>query len=165
MVAQKPLVGLPQAPGWWQRVRRTVCQARDEQLCLGCENALGAVKKLTGRADENGSGGSETVMILDSPEKQSKSDAGGTSGCYGAKNPESGNCDVRALESLVGRARTGTSLEKVRVECSSWILNVLQGRALLRARAECFATFALGAAVDGVDFGGGADSAEPPVMS
>ena len=53
----------------------------------------------------------------------------------------------------------------VRVEYSSWILNVLQGRASLRARAECFATFALGAAAYGVDFGGGADSAEPPAMS
>ena len=132
---------------------------------MGCESALGAEKKLTGRADENGGGGFETVMILGLSGKQSRSDAGGTSGCYEAKNPGSGNCGVRALVSLAGTAQRVTTPEKVLVGRSSSILNVLQGRALLRARAECFATFALGAAVDGVDFGGGADSAEPPVMS
>jgi len=164
-VAQKPLVGLLQAPGWWQPIQQTVCQARDGQLCWVCENALGAEKKLTGRADENGGGGSETVMTLDLSEMQSRSDAGGMSGCFGARNPGSGNCDVRALVSLAGRAQIVTTPEKVLVGRFSSILNVLQGRALLRARAECFATFALGAAADGVDSGGGVGSAEPPAMS
>ena len=159
------LVGLPQAPGWWQRVQRTVCQVRDEQLCLVYESALGAEKKLTARADENGGGGSEIVMTLDLSEMQSRSDAGGMSDCYEAKNPASGNCDVRALVSLAGRAQIVTTPEKVLVGRFSSILNVLQGRALLRARAECFATFALGAAADGVDSGGGVGSAEPPAMS
>jgi len=159
------LAGLPQAPGWSQPIQRTVCQARDGQLCWVCENALGAAKKLTARADENGGGGSEIVMTLDLSEMQSRSDAGETSGCYGAKNPGSGNCGVRAWVSLAGRAQRVTTPEMVLVGRSSWILNVLQGRALLRARAECFATFALGAAADGVDFGGGVGSTEPLVMS
>ena len=159
------LVGLPQALDWLQRVQRTVGQERDEQLCLGCESALGAEKKLTARADENGGGGFETVMIPGLSEMQSRSDAGGMSDCYGAKNPGSGNCDVRAWVSLAGRAQRVTTPEKVLVGRSSSISNVLQGRALLRARAECFATFALGAAADGVDSGGGVGSAEPPAMS
>ena len=132
---------------------------------MGCESALGAEKKLTGRADENGGGDSEIAMTLDLFEKQSRSDAGGKSGCYGAKNPGSGNCGVRAWVSLAGTAQRGTTPEKVLVGRSSSISNVLQGRASLRARAECFATFALGAAADGVDFGRGVGSAGPLGMS
>jgi hypothetical protein len=129
-----------------------------------CENAFGAARKLTARADANG-GGAETATTLDLSEKPSRSDAGGMRDDCGAKSPRSGSCDVRALASLEGMAQRVTSLERVPVGCSSLTLNVLQGRASLRARAECFATFALDVAAGGVDFGGGVGSAEPLGMS
>jgi hypothetical protein len=55
--------------------------------------------------------------------------------------------------------------EKAQVGCSSWISSVAEGRAWLRARAKCFATFALDADVDGVDFCGDEGSIEPPETS
>jgi hypothetical protein len=129
------------------------------------ESELGARKKLTDRADETDGGGSETATILDLSGKQSRSDAGAmTVGC-GAKNPRSGNYDAHVLASSAARVRRATTPEKVRVEHSSWILSVLQGRALPHARVECFATFAWGAAVDDVGFDGAADSVEPPEMN
>jgi hypothetical protein len=126
---------------------------------------LGARRRLIARADGDGGGGSETAMTLDLFERQSRSDAGGMIAGCGAKTPRSGSYDVHVSASLVGRAQTMTTHEKVRVEYSSWTLNVLEGRASLHARVECFATFALGGAVDDVDFDGDADSAEPLAMN
>jgi hypothetical protein len=45
---------------WWQQVRRTVCQARDERLYWVYESVFGALMALTVQADENGGGGAET---------------------------------------------------------------------------------------------------------
>ena len=73
---------------------------------------------------------------------------------WGVKTPMSGSCDVHVSVSWVGTGRKVTIREKVRVEGSSWIWSVLQGRALPRARVECFVTFVLGAAAYGVDFDG-----------
>jgi hypothetical protein len=161
VTAQMPLGGLLQVPGWWPRVRQTVCRARDEQLCSVYKSGLGAKKKLTARADENGGGGSETAMTLDSPEIQSRSDAGAMTVGYGAKSPRSGNYDVHVSASSAARAQRVTTHEKVQVEYSSWTSCALQGRALPHARVECFATFALGAAADDVGFYGVVGSAEP----
>lgn len=95
----------------------------------------------------------------------SKSDVVEMSVGCGVKTPVSGSCDVHVSVSWVGTARTVTIREKVRVEGSFWIWSVLQGRALPRARVECFVTFVLGAAAYDVGFDGVADSAEPLEMN
>jgi len=58
-----------------------------------------------------------------------------------------------------------TSREKAQIEYSSLTWSVVEGRALLRARAECLATIALDGAADEAGFGEVAGSAESPEKS